>query len=344
MLDKDIYPDNHPELPNKIGVLLLNVGTPDSPDYFSVRRYLKEFLSDRRMIELNPWLWSIILNFFVLPFRCKPLAHKYEEVWIKDSNEGPLVYYTRMQAEKVDALIKKASDKEVIVDYAMRYGNPSIESKINKLLDNGCNKIIFVPMYPQYCAATTASTCDAIYDILNKKRWQPKVSITDPYHDNNVYIKALVASVKKHLANIDFVPDAILSSYHGIPQEYFDKGDPYPCFCRKTNRLFSAELKNQDVNINTHISFQSRFGYKPWVKPYTEDVLKELFEQGIKKLVVISPGFSADCLETIEEIDMQYRDMFLDLGGEKFSTVPCLNDSEESINLIHHLIKQYIEL
>lgn len=337
-MSKSNLPKDHPKIENKTGVLILNLGTPDGYDYFSIRKYLKEFLSDRRVIEVNPIIWKIILNLFILPFRPFATGKKYKEIWMKDSNESPLKFYTKSSAEKLQDLVNK-KHSDLIVDYAMRYGNPSIESKIDELIKKGCKKIIFIPLYPQYCSATTATICDEIYRVLKKIRWQPEVRIVGHYPDNTLYIKSLVNSVKNHIKTLDFKPDAILSSYHGIPKIYFEKGDPYQCFCHKTNRLFNEELKKQKVKIENHISFQSRFGPKEWLKPYTADVLKELVNKRVRNIIVITPGFASDCIETLEEVDMEYRELFLELGGEKFSLVPCLNDSDDGIKLINDLLE-----
>ncbi|MDA9231349.1 ferrochelatase [Rickettsiales bacterium] len=333
-------PEKHQKIHKKTGVLIVNLGTPDGYDYFSIRKYLKEFLSDRRVIEVSPIIWKIILNLFILPFRPKIVGKKYKEIWNQETNESPLKYYTRMQAQKVQEGFAKDKKEDIIIDYAMRYGNPSIESKINDLLKNGCDKIIFIPLYPQYCSATTATVCDEIYRIMKKIRWQPAIRIAPQYCDNNLYIESLANSLEEHLKHISFEPDAILSSYHGIPQQYFEKGDPYQCFCHKSNRLFNEELLKRDIKIKNHISFQSRFGPKKWLQPYTEDVILELIKNGVKNLVVIAPGFASDCIETLEEINMEYRDLFMDNGGENFSLIPCLNDSPDSIKLIKSLIKQ----
>jgi ferrochelatase len=332
-------PNQHPKIDNKIGVLILNLGTPEGYDYFSIRKYLKEFLSDKRVIEVNRFLWSLILNFFILPFRPFATGKKYQKIWMQETNESPLKYYTKSQAKKLQDLVNK-KHQNLIVDYAMRYGKPSIEDKINDLIKKGCSKIIFIPLYPQYCSATTATICDEIYRVLKKIRWQPEVRIVGHYPDNKIYIKSLVNSIKSHIETLDFIPGAILSSYHGIPKIYFEKGDPYSCFCYKTNRLFSEELKAQDIKIENYISFQSRFGPKEWLKPYTADVLKELVNKGIKNLIVITPGFASDCIETLEEVNMEYRDLFLEPGGENFSVVPCLNDSDDGILLINDLLEK----
>jgi protoporphyrin/coproporphyrin ferrochelatase len=337
-MNKSNLPDNHPEIQNKTGVLILNLGTPDGYDYFAVRKYLKEFLSDRRVVEVNPVIWKLILNFFILPLRPFATGKKYQQIWMKDVDESPLKFYTKSQAKKLQESVTK-KHPNLIVDYAMRYGNPSIESKIDDLIKKGCKKIIFIPLYPQYCSATTATICDEIYRVLKKIRWQPEVRIVGQYPDNKIYIKSLVNSVKNHIKILNFKPDAILSSYHGIPKIYFEKGDPYSCFCRKTNRLFNEELVRQKIKTENHISFQSRFGPKEWLKPYTADVLKELVGKGVKNLIVITPGFASDCIETLEEVDMEYRDLFLGLGGKNFSLVPCLNDSDDSIKLINDLLE-----
>lgn len=337
-MTENFFPKDHPKIFNKTGVLIINLGTPDGYDYFSVRKYLKEFLSDNKVIEVNPILWQIILNLFILPFRSKSTGEKYKKIWLHDKKESPLRYYTKLQAGKLQAVVNNRYSN-LVVDYAMRYGNPSIEDKIQSLLKQGCTKLIFIPMYPQYCAATTATVNDEIHRVLKKVRWQPNSRIVAPYHDNKTYIKSLVSTLIRHKNTLSWKPDAILSSYHGIPQVYFDKGDPYPCFCRKTNRLFDEELKRQGVEIHNHFSFQSRFGPKEWVKPYTENVINELLKKGVKNLLVITPGFSADCIETLEEVDIEYRNLFVKNGGKNFSLTPCLNDSDESLRLINDLLE-----
>lgn len=337
-MSDNILPKNHPEIHHKIGVLIINLGTPDHYDYFSVRRYLKEFLSDNKVIEMNPILWQIVLNLFILTFRPKSTGAKYKKIWFHDKKDSPLRYYTRLQATGLQKTISN-KHSNIIVDYAMRYGNPSIENKIQHLLKNGCSKILFIPMYPQYCASTTATVNDEIYRIIKNIRWQPNIRISPPYHDNKTYIKSLVSSLVNHKKTLSWKPDAILSSYHGIPQTYFDKGDPYPCFCRKTNRLFSEEIKKQAIEIPNYISFQSRFGPRQWIKPYTEDVIKDLLKKGVRNLLVITPGFSVDCIETLEEVGIEYKNLFIENGGKNFSLVPCLNDSPEGLNLINELFR-----
>ena len=328
----------HPQINfGKTGVLLINLGTPDSTKWWDIRRYLKEFLSDRRVIEVNPILWKIILHLFILNLRPSKTAKAYREIWMKDENISPLRYYTIMQTKK---LLDRIKSKNLIVDYAMRYGNPSIKSKIFKLQAAGCERLIILPLYPQYAAATTATVCDEVYRVLMGMRWQPSLQIIPHYESEPLYIKALVNSIKLKLSEIKWKPDLILASYHGIPQKYFDKGDPYHCYCHKTSRLITEELKNKDIEIKT--TFQSRFGPEKWLQPYTDKTLESLPKEGKKNIVVICPGFSSDCVETLEEISIQGKESFFNSGGKNFDTVPCLNDNEDHINLLEKLINRVI--
>jgi ferrochelatase len=327
--------ENHPEVRfGKVGVLLVNLGTPDSTSWWDVRKYLKEFLSDRRVIEVNPFVWKAILNLFILTFRPSKSAHAYKKIWLKERNESPLLFFTRSQAEK---LIQKVGNENIIVDYAMRYGNPSIKSKLTNLKDLGCENIIILPLYPQYAAATTATVCDEVYRTLMKMRWQPSLQIVPHYEAEPLYINALINSVEKKLKNIEWKPDLIISSYHGIPKKYFDKGDPYHCYCHKTTRL----MKEKFSKIEIQTTFQSRFGPQEWLTPYTDKALESLPAKGVKKLLVICPGFASDCVETLEEIDIQGRESFLKNGGEKFDLIPCLNDDSDHIELFSSLVKKY---
>jgi len=323
---------NHPKINNKTGILLVNLGTPDQCNNSSIRKYLREFLSDRRIIDLNPFIWQIILNCFILPFRPRKTVKKYQKIWLKPQNQSPLQFYSKQQAKEVQKIYPNLE-----VDYAMRYGNPSLKLKIHELIDKGCHKITFIPLYPQYSSTTTASVCDEIYRILNKMKWQPDIKIIQQYHDNTTYINSLVSSLKNHLQKINFQPDIIISSYHGIPMKYFQKGDPYYCFCQKTNRLFNEALKKNNINLKSIISFQSRFGPKKWLQPYSSDIIKELGRKKTK-IIVIAPGFASDCLETLEEISIELKNDFLNAGGEYFSYIPCLNDSKEFTNIITDLI------
>ena len=327
--------ENHPEVRfGKVGVLLVNLGTPDSTSWWDVRKYLKEFLSDRRVIEVNPFVWKAILNLFILTFRPSKSAHAYKKIWLKERNESPLLFFTRSQAEKLN---QKVGNENIIVDYAMRYGNPSIKSKLTNLKDLGCENIIILPLYPQYAAATTATVCDEVYRTLMKMRWQPSLQIVPHYEAEPLYINALINSVEKKLKNIEWKPDLIISSYHGIPKKYFDKGDPYHCYCHKTTRL----MKEKFSKIEIQTTFQSRFGPQEWLTPYTDKTLESLPAKGVKKLLVICPGFASDCVETLEEIDIQGRESFLKNGGEKFDLIPCLNDDSDHIELFSSLVKKY---
>ena len=327
--------EDHPKINfGKTGVLLVNLGTPDSTSWWDIRKYLKEFLSDRRVIEVNPILWQIILNLFILTFRPSKTAKAYKEIWMKSQNMSPLRYYTIMQAQK---LSEKLNKNNTVVDYAMRYGSPSIKSKINELKDKGCENLIILPLYPQYAAATTATVCDEVYKTLMKMRWQPSLQIIPHYESEPLYIKALVNSIQKKLSKINWKPDLILASYHGIPKKYFDKGDPYQCYCQKTSRLLSERYT--DLKIMT--TFQSRFGPQEWLQPYTDKTLESLPNEGVKNLLVICPGFSSDCVETLEEISIQGKESFLKAGGLNFDTVPCLNDDPDHIDLFKHLVNKY---
>ncbi len=328
--------NDHPKINfGKTGVLLVNLGTPDSTKWLDIRKYLKEFLSDRRVIEVNPFLWKIILNLFVLNLRPSKTAKAYKEIWMKKEDMSPLRYFTIMQTKK---LLDKIGSKDVIVDYAMRYGNPSIKSKIRKLHEAGCEKLIVLPLYPQYAAATTATVCDEVYRVLMEMRWQPSLQIIPHYESEPLYIKALSNSLKNKISELEWKPDLILASYHGIPQKYFDKGDPYHCYCHKTSRLLSETFKT--VEIRT--SFQSRFGPEAWLKPYTDVTLENLPKEGKKNIIVICPGFSSDCVETLEEISIQGKQSFINSGGNNFDVVPCLNDSKDHISLLEQLTKKFL--
>ncbi len=327
---------NHPDVKfGKTGILLVNLGTPDSTSWWDIRKYLREFLSDRRVIEVNPIIWQIILNLFILTFRPSKTAHAYKKIWRKESNESPLLYFTRSQAIKLN---KKVGNDKVIVDFAMRYGNPSIVSRLNILKNKGCENIIILPLYPQYAGATTATVCDEVYKSLMKMRWQPSLQIIPHYESEPLYVDALINSIKKKIDEISWKPDLIISSYHGIPKSYFDKGDPYHCYCHKTTRLMKEKFS--DVEIQT--TFQSRFGPQEWLTPYTDKTLEKLPSNGIKNLLVICPGFASDCVETLEEINIQGRESFISNGGKNFDLIPCLNDNLDHIELFNKLVKKYL--
>ena len=328
--------EKHPEVKfGKTGALIINLGTPDSTNWLDIRKYLKEFLSDRRVIEVNPILWKIILNVIILNLRPSKTAKAYKEIWMKDKDMSPLLYYTQMQAQKVSSLI---SNENLIIDFAMRYGNPSIKSKIKKLHEAGCENLVILPLYPQYAAATTATVCDEVYRTLMEMRWQPSLKIIPHYESNPLYIDALVNSINTKLAGINWKPDLILASYHGIPKKYFDKGDPYHCYCHKTTRLISEKF----TSIKIKTTFQSRFGPEEWLKPYTDKTLENLPNEGVKNVLAICPGFSSDCVETLEEILIQGKESFLEAGGQNFDMIPCLNDNHDHIKLLSNLIKKNI--
>ena len=328
--------ENHPNIKyGKTGILLINLGTPDSTSWWDIRKYLKEFLSDKRVIEVNPVLWQILLNLFILNFRPSKTAHAYKKIWFKETNESPLRYYTRHQTQKLKQKIKS---ENVLIDFAMRYGNPSIKSKLKQLKKAGCENIIILPLYPQYAAATTATVCDEVYRTLMQMRWQPSLQVIPHYESEPLYITSLVKSIEKKIKSINWKPELIITSYHGIPKKYFDKGDPYHCYCHKTTRLIKEKFNLIDIQL----TFQSRFGPQEWLTPYTDKTLKSLPEKGIKNLLIICPGFASDCVETLEEIDIQGREIFLSSGGKNFDLIPCLNDSSDHIDLFEKLISKYI--
>jgi len=331
------WPDNHPPVAyGKIGILLVNLGTPDGTDYWSMRRYLKEFLSDQRVIEEPKWKWWPILNGIILQTRPQKSGKAYEEIWNHEANEGPLLTITRGQSDKLrERLSKHTFARKVEVDFAMRYGNPSIKSRIHALQEKGCERLLVLPLYPQYAAATTATVNDAVFDVLKEMRWQPTLRTLPPYHDNPAYIDALATSMRKTLDGLDFEPELILASYHGIPKRYFDNGDPYHCHCMKTTRLVREKLGWDKDYLQT--TFQSLFGPEEWIRPYTDETVTKLAESGVKRLAIVNPGFSADCLETLEEIDGENREIFMEHGGEQFAHIPCLNDSDEGMDMLESL-------
>jgi protoporphyrin/coproporphyrin ferrochelatase len=326
----------HPlEIPaSRIGVLLANLGTPDATDYWSMRRYLKEFLSDRRVIEEHPIKWWFILNFIILTVRPFRKGRDYKKIWNNERNESFLKTITRAQAEKLGKVL--ASDARILVDWAMRYGEPSIGSRLEALRAAGCDRILLVPLYPQYAAATTATVCDKAFKELTKMRWQPALRVAPAYFNQPAYIDAIAVSLEEHLSHLPFKPETIIASFHGMPKEYLEKGDPYYYQCVATTRLLRERL-NLDEN-QLMLTFQSRFGWAEWLKPYTDQTVKSLAERGNKRLAVITPGFSADCLETLEEIAMENAAIFKEAGGEQFAHIPCLNDSELGMAVIHDVI------
>ncbi|CAN7280468.1 MULTISPECIES: ferrochelatase [Ensifer] len=330
-------PASHPSVKSgKVGILLVNLGTPDGTDYTSMRRYLKEFLTDRRVIEWSRLFWYPILFGIVLNTRPGKVGKAYETIWNRDLNESYLRTYTRNQSE---LMAKSFADQpNVIVDWGMRYGQPSIASRMDALQKAGCERILVFPLYPQYAAATTATVNDKAFEALLKMRWQPALRTVPPYHDDPVYIDALATSIERHLATLDWEPEVVLTSFHGIPKSYFDKGDPYYCQCQKTARLLREKLGWSKEKLQ--VTFQSRFGPEEWLQPYTDKTVEKLAQDGVKRIAVLNPGFVSDCLETLEEIAEQAAESFHHNGGEKFTHIPCLNDSAEGMAVLEHVVRR----
>ena len=323
----------------RIGVLLVNLGTPEATDYRSMRRYLKEFLSDRRVIEENPIKWWLILNLIILTVRPGRKGRDYDKIWNRERNESPLKSITRSQADRLGALLR--ADGRIVVDWAMRYGNPSIGSRLEALKRQGCGRIVLMPLYPQYCAATTATVCDAAFKALMGMRWQPALRVLPPYYGDPVYIDALATALQAELAKLTFTPAIVLASFHGVPQSYVEQGDPYQAQCLKTASLLRERLGLDESRLM--VSFQSRFGSAEWLKPYTDATVKHLAERGVENLAVVTPGFAADCLETLEEIAVENAEIFLRHGGRNFVAIPCLNDSESGMRVVGHLARRELQ-
>ena len=323
----------------RVGVLLVNLGTPDSADTKGVRVYLKEFLSDPRVIEDQDLKWKLVLNGIILRIRPARKARDYRKIWNTENNESPLKTITRAQSEKLAAAI--ADHDHVVIDWAMRYGNPSIRSRIEALTAQGCGRILVVPLYPQYSAATSATVCDEVFRVLSGMRTQPTLRVTPPYYDDPDYIDALAVSVKAHLATLPFQPELIVASFHGMPQKYIDKGDPYSAQCIATTDALRTRLGLEPSKLL--LTFQSRFGFDQWLQPYTDKTIEKLAKDGVRRLAVVMPGFSADCLETLEEIAQENAEIFKHHGGEQFAAIPCLNDSEAGMDVIRQLVLRELQ-
>jgi ferrochelatase len=324
---------DHPRIPApRIGVLLINLGTPNAPEPGAVKLYLKEFLSDPRVVEIPQLVWQPILRGIILNTRPKKSAHAYRQVWTKEGS--PLAAITARQAKALTG----AYGGDVIVDHAMRYGRPAIRDRLQALKDMGCERILIAPLYPQYCGATTATANDEAFAKLRRMRWQPAVRTLPPYHDDPLYIEALAETVREGLAGLDFEPHALIASYHGMPQRTLELGDPYHCHCQKTTRLLSEALGRE-----LRIAFQSRFGRAKWLEPATDKMLEALPGQGVTRVAIFAPGFSADCLETLEELAIRGRDTFLAAGGSEFAYLPCLNDSAPGIAMLRSIIGRELE-
>jgi protoporphyrin/coproporphyrin ferrochelatase len=333
-----ILPPGHPPiLPSKIGVLLVNLGTPEATSYWPMRRYLKEFLSDPRVIEVNRVLWWFILNLVILSFRPQKSGHAYESIWNNEKDESPLKSITRAQAEGV----AHALGEVVEVDWAMRYGQPPIAERLKVLKDKGCDRILVFPLYPQYSAATTASVMDKLGQALAKMRWQPAIRVVPPYFAQQSYIDAVAGSLQDHLDQLTWKPDRILMAFHGLPREYLDKGDPYHCQCQKTARLVRIKMGLSKEFLQ--VVFQSRFGRAEWLQPYAQETVENLPEQGVKNLLLISPGFASDCVETLEELSIGLKETFEEKGGKHFAVVPCLNASASSLRMLESLIRNELK-
>jgi len=331
-------PKDHPKLPQeKVGILIANLGTPDATDYWSMRRYLGEFLSDRRVIDYSPWLWQPLLQLIILTSRPFRSGAAYKTIWNNEANESPLATITKQQTAKITDAMNKRYGDQVVVDYCMRYGNPSTPAKVQEMVDAGCHKILFFPLYPHYAGATSATANDQFFRALMQQKWQPTARVVDPYFEHPKYIEALAQSVVRAYADLDEKPDVLVCSYHGLPKRYLLEGDPYHCQCAKTTRLLKERLGWGDSEIVT--TFQSKFGPEEWLKPYTVEEVARLAEDGKKKIAVIAPAFSADCIETLEEINEEIRESFEEAGGAQFTYIPCLNDDDAHIEALTEVIE-----
>jgi ferrochelatase len=333
-----VLPNEHPAVPSpKLGVILVNLGTPDALDYWSIRRYLGEFLSDRRVVELPKFLWQLILQGPILTFRPKKSAAAYRKIWNTDLDESPLRTFTREQTDS----LRERMGENVRVEFAMRYGNPSIPSVMNEMFKDGCWKILCVPLYPQYASSTTGSVVDKIGDTLKAMRWQPTVRVAPPFFDDPVYIHNLAVSVRKQLDSLEEEPEILVTSFHGVPKEYLLKGDPYHCQCHKAARLLREALDWPEERFR--VAFQSRFGPREWLQPYVDELIKDLGESGIKRVAVVSPAFISDCVETLEEIAIALNETFQEAGGENLVSLKCLNASDEGMAVIEHIVRQELK-
>lgn len=330
-------PEDHPVVKKlRIGVLLSNLGTPDNYDYWSMRRYLGEFLSDRRVIDYSPWLWQPLLQLIILTKRPFSSGAAYKTIWNHEENESPLLTITKAQTTAIRSSVTERHGENVMVDFCMRYGNPSIDSVVQKMVDAGCQKILFFPLYPQYAGATSATANDEFFRSLIKQTWQPTARTVSPYFDHPDYIDALATSIERGYANAEVEPEILVCSYHGVPKRYLMQGDPYHCLCQKTTRLLKERLGWDETQIIT--TFQSKFGPEQWLQPYTVEEVARLAGLGKKNIAICAPAFSADCIETLEEINEEIRESFERAGGEKFTYIPCLNDEPSHISALTNII------
>jgi ferrochelatase len=333
---------DHPKIKKpKVGILLSNLGTPDNYDYWSMRRYLGEFLSDRRVIDYSPWLWQPLLQLIILTKRPFSSGAAYKSIWNEEANESPLLTITKAQTAKIKTAMQVRYGEDVMVDFCMRYGNPSTKSKVREMTEAGCQKILFFPLYPQYAGATSATANDEFFRALLEETWQPTARTVQPYFDDPVYIDALAQSIEKAYAGLEKRPDLLICSYHGVPKRYLMQGDPYHCHCQKTTRLLKERLGWDDTEIKT--TFQSKFGPEEWLQPYTVKEVARLAEAGIKNIAVCAPAFSADCIETLEEINEEIFESFEHAGGESFTYIPCLNDDDAHIKALGTVIERNLQ-
>ena len=330
--------DHPPVAPARVGVLLVNLGTPDATDYWSMRRYLSEFLSDKRVIDYPAWLWQPILQLMVLTRRPFSSGAAYRSIWNRAEDGSPLLTITRSQTAKLRARLEAAHGDRVRVDFCMRYGNPSTDAAIRRLAGEGCERILFFPLYPQYAGATTATANDHAFRTLMAMKWQPAIRTVPPYYDDPRYIDALARSIERTYAALESRPEVLVTSYHGLPERYLREGDPYHCQCRKTSRLLRERLGLGEEELV--VTFQSRFGPEEWLKPYTVEEVARLAEAGRRHIAVVAPAFATDCVETLEEIDEEIRDAFLAAGGETFTYIPCLNDEDAHIDLMAAIVER----
>lgn len=332
-------PDDHPKIkPAKVGVLLANLGTPDGTDYWSMRRYLGEFLSDKRVVDYSAWVWQPLLQLVILTKRPFTSGAAYKTIWNEEANESPLLTITKDQTAAMKTRLEDIYGTDVVVDYCMRYGNPSTESKVKAMIEQGCQKILFFPLYPHYAGPTSATANDQFFRVLMKEKWQPIARIVEPYYEDPAYIDALAQSIETAYAQADKRPDLLVCSYHGVPQRYLKEGDPYHCQCQKTTRLLKERLGWDDTQIIT--TFQSKFGPEEWLQPYTVEEVARLAEKGKTNIAVCAPAFSADCIETLEEINEEIKESFEEAGGEHFTYIPCLNADEAHMDALAGIVQR----
>lgn len=334
----DAQGDPAPVQTAKIGILIANLGTPDNYDYWSMRRYLGEFLSDRRVIDYSPWIWQPLLQLVILSKRPFSSGAAYKSIWNEDEGESPLMTITKAQTAKIKEAMAQLYGDRVVVDFCMRYGNPSTKSKVEEMYQQGCSRILFFPLYPQYAGATTATACDQFFRVLQEMKWQPSIRTVEPYYAEPLFIEALAQSVEAAYAKLDSRPDVLVTSYHGVPKRYvYENGDPYSCQCMETTRMLKERLGWDDTEIVS--TFQSRFGPEEWLQPYTVEEVARLAEAGKKRISIMAPAFSSDCIETLEEINEEIRESFEEAGGEEFTYIPCLNDNDAHIAALTHVIR-----